>query len=224
MDYIVRENTIVKLNLLSDNVKCSEVKDLIAYWNNYYNLYDKCIKKYSYRSYSEFEMRKEISKLNGENYADDIINDLISNNIINDVRYKKEYIGNFENNLNHSSLRIINDLKRFNILLSDHEIVYLKDLDFNKAKKLVEKVVSKTSNKSYYELVNFCKRKLATNLYESYIIDDVLNAVDYNEKDSLKKLFIKYKKNYNKEKLIKKLYLKGYNYDLIMEVKEELND
>lgn len=220
----MNENTIVKLNLLSDSVVCSEIVSEIEYWNTYYSIYNKCIKAYSRKTLSKKEFEDIIVKESSADFVCDIISELESKNIIDDNRYKKMYISSYEENIKYSSYKIIQNLNDLNISVNEEEVEYLKSMDFEKAGKIVKSLCAKTSNKSNYEIINACKVKLRSYLYSFDIIESAMSCIDYNEEDALRKSFNKLVKTYPIDKVIKKLYSKGYDYEKIMAMKEELDD
>lgn len=220
----VNENTIVKLNLLSENVKCSDIAKDIEYWNKYYQVYNKCINTYSKKTMSQVEFEKLIKKNDGDEFIDDIINDLKEKSIIDDERYKKMFISNMEDDIKYSSKRIEDYLNDLEITLNDCERDKLYALDFDKASKVILKISSRQSNKSKYEMINSCKIKLKTYKYTNDIIENVLSDFQYDESDGIRRQFEKLLRRYDCDTVVKKMYAKGYNYDTLKKLKEEYND
>lgn len=207
--------------MLSDSVKCSEIKKEIEYWNQYYKVYNKCINTYSKKSMSQYEFEKLILKNDGEEFIIEMIEDLKEKNIINDDRYKKLYISSMEDNIKYSSYRIEVYLRDMNIIINDLEIEKLREIDLEKANQVVSKMVAKTSNKSKYEMINTCKIKLQSYMYKNSTIEEALKNFEYDESTVIRKQFEKLLKRYDCDTVIKKLYAKGYNYDALKELKEE---
>lgn len=173
---------------------------------------------------SEHDFVQIILKYGNENIVDDIIKELKDKNIINDDRYKKSYIASYEDNVKYSSGKISEELSTLNIFLDEEELEHLKSLDFDKASRVITSLESKTKNKSKYEMLAYCKNKLYTYMYDSKVIESVLKDLSYDETTALENLFKKLLRRNDVDSVVKKLYAKGYNYDLIMEIKERLDD
>ncbi len=220
--YEVYENTIIKLNLLSESVKCSEIKDEIEFWNTFYKLYNTIINKYSKKILSTHEVRLFIRKeTTDQELCDKIVNELISNKILDDERYKHSYIDSYIENLKYGSNKIISKLDEIGINLTDEEIFRIRNLDCTKCEKIVAKEVSKNTSKSNYELKSNIYNKLSSYLYPKEVIESVIYSVKIDDNEMLKRSCKKLSKVYSKEKVIKRLMNKGYKYENIMEVIDE---
>lgn len=134
------------------------------------------------------------------------------------------FLSAYEDNLKYSSNKINDELNKLNIYLSEEELLYIQNFDYDKACKIVKNLCMKTTNKSKYELINACKIKLRTYKYSNNIIEEAITFISYDEKEALKSLFIKLLRRNDMDRTVKKLYSKGYSYELIMEVKEDLDD
>ncbi len=210
--------------MLSESVSCEELSADIEYWNNYYEVYDQCIKSYSKKTLSQHDFEKIVLKHGSEELLDNIIRELKEKNIVNDDRYKKSYIASYEDNVKYSSNRIEEELSKLQIFLCEKELESLKLLDFDKATKVVDSLCLKTKNKSKYEMLAYCKNKLYTYKYDNKIIEDVLKDLEYDETAAVEVLFRKLLRRNDIDTVVKKLYAKGYNYDLVLEIKERLDD
>ncbi len=220
VNYDVHENTIIKLNLLSDNVKCSEISNEISYYNEYYHSYSTVLKSIAKKALCEQEVRKLLKDCEPQ-VIEDICNELKANNLVNDEVYAKLFINSYATNNKYSSRRIINELDSRQIIVSEVQIAELQALDFDKAFKIVEKLCAQTKDKSRIEFLNKCKLKLQSYSYAASVIEDVLSTLDYDETAALQNACYKLCKRYDKNKVKQKLYSRGFDYQLI---KEELND
>ncbi len=223
--YEVHESTIVKLNLLSDSVKCSELANEIAYWNDFYRIYSKCLGKYSKRLLSKREFETFIGKeVSNSELVDAILLELARNNIINDQYYQKIYVETYLDNKKYSSNKVEQKLFELGIVLSDENKSVLVELDYDKALKIVDDFNNKKSVNSKVELRNKCIAKLKSYYYSDEVIYDVVKNLEYDDTQSLKKAYLKLSKRYDQSTIIKKLYAKGYKYEDILAIKEEEDD
>ncbi len=223
--YEVTENTVIKLSLLSNDVKCKDVADDIIFWNDYYQIYDKCLKLYSKKLMSEFDFRAVVVKhTSNETIIEMIIEELKQKSIINDLKFKEHFINSYLHNVSYSSAKITRMLNDKQIEVSEKDLTLLIDSDFEKATKVVEKVLRTTKGKSQMELINKCKTKLISSMYNSEVIEEVCSGIEYDERSAVLLTYKKLSKRYDDKTVIKKLLSKGYNYNLIISIKEELNE
>ncbi len=222
IDYDVYENTIIKLNLLSSSVRCEDVKEQISYYNNYYILYNKVLKKLSKSFLAKVDVENFLKK---QTQDTDVIfaicEELVLKKIVDDNAYKKHYITSFEANYKYSSKKICDLLAKKNIFLTTQEKEILSDLDFDKAQSVINKLEKQVKDKSLLEFKMKCKLKLQEYQYNSTVISEVTNNICYNEYDAMLESYNKLSKRFDKKKVIQKLYSRGFDYNLI---KEEFND
>ncbi len=220
--YEVHENTIIKLNLLSENVNLDDEKAAIIFWNEYYKIYTKILNVYAKKMLCETEVRELIVKENTqENVVEMLIDELKANAIINDDLYKKMYLGSYEDNLKFSSNKIKFELESRKINLTDLEFQDLQAKDLEKCQKIVEKYQKKMLVKSHKEFQQFIYNKLLGYRYDNATISEVLSSVSHDELSSLRRIYRKYSQVYSQDKVIKKLINKGFSYEHIKEVVNE---
>ncbi len=188
----------------------------------------KCISLLIKRQYSEFEITK---KLKLKKITDEDINYFISylkeNDLINDEKYANDLFF-YYNSKNIGKNKILYNLNKIGI---DKKIIlelnFDEDEELKKANSIILNLQNKFLDKSNLKRKQLVYNYLANNGFEKQIIDQSMKNIVYlpenEEKETLKREIIRLKVyNYDKEKIIHKLLLKGYEYKLIKEVWEEI--
>lgn len=214
------EDLILKYNLLITKKIDENLLNQLIEENEFYEIYNSCLKHISAKIRSIKEMNIFLNKKNiDENISKKIINKLVKNNYLSDELYTKYYILDKINLTNDGPYKIINNLKQNDI---DNYLIdkYLKDYDevFNeKLNKLIKKYIKANHSQSG----NILKNKIYNNLinlgYDKSMIIDNLNNYKFKN-ENIKKvydsLYKKYQKKYNEDELkyiiSQKLYQKGY--------------
>ncbi len=214
------EDIILKYDLLISKEITLDILDDIIKENNNYEAYNSAL------NYIEVKMRnrKELyDYLNRKGYDDDLINETIKKidklGLLDDKAYIKAYINDKVNLTLDGPYKI-----RKNLLDLDFNESDINDYlnTFNKSiwKAKLEKLVNKKKNlmktKSYYMFMQKMKNDLYNMGYESYMIDDCLQNINY-ESDALENDFKKASKKYKDDntKIVNYLLRKGYSYEEI---------
>ncbi len=219
-NFEVHENTIIKLNLLSDNVSCKKLEKEIIYYNSYYAYYSKVMKTLAKKALCMDDVYKLLKDCD-KDIVDDICQELKDKHLINDDSYAKLYIGSYSTNNKYSSGRIVDELSNKGISISEDDIYKLQLLDIDKAFEIATKQSKQTCDKSRMEFFVKCSTKLYGFGYSKQVIDEVLSLVTYDELSALRNVCNKLSKRMDNDKLKKRLYSRGFDYQLI---KEELDD
>lgn len=216
------EDVILNNNLLFQKDITLELLEKVMNENNYYEAYDLSL------SYIETKLRTEseiISYLEKKgftkNIIDDTINKLKESNLINEKLYIEAYTNDKINLSSYGPFKIKRNL--LDLGLSEDEIdAYLDTISSevwkSKLDKIISKKVSLMKNKSAYMIKNKLKVDLFNLGYDKNMIDSLLNSINLNDEDAIKKemskAYDKYSKKYEGEQLKRKiknhLYKKGF--------------
>lgn len=225
-EIILFENVILKYDLLLLKDVSLELLDKIIDENKFYEAYDMSL------NYIETKMRNKseiIKYLKRKDYSDELINKVISKlvdlKILDDKLYIQAFINDKINLSNDGPYKIKKSL--LELEFNENEIDnYLNNFDEsiweNKLIKIVNKKKKLMDNKSYYMFITKLKNDLFNLGYDKYMIDNILVNIKY-ESNALEKDYNRALKKYNdKNKIINYLLRKGYNYDEIMNISNNL--
>ena len=225
-EIILFENVILKYDLLLLKDVSLELLDKIIDENKFYEAYDMSL------NYIETKMRNKseiIKYLKRKDYSDELINKVISKlvdlKILDDKLYIQAFINDKINLSNDGPYKIKKSL--LELEFNENEIDnYLNNFDEsiweNKLIKIVNKKKKLMDNKSYYMFITKLKNDLFNLGYDKYMIDNILVNIKY-ESNALEKDYNRALRKYNdKNKIINYLLRKGYNYDEIMNILNNL--
>ncbi len=225
-EIILFEDVILKYDLLLLKDVSLELLDKIIDENKFYEAYDMSL------SYIETKMRNKseiIKYLKRKDYSDELINKVISKlvdlKILDDKLYIQAFINDKINLSNDGPYKIKKSLLELEFNENDIDN-YLNNFDEsiwkNKLIKIVNKKKRLMDNKSYYMFITKLKNDLFNLGYDKYMIDNILVNIKY-ESNALEKDYNRALKKYNdKNKIINYLLRKGYNYDEIMNILNNL--
>lgn len=223
---ITYDNVILENNLLYDKKITSEILNKIKEDTNYYENYNKILKKISRKLKSEWEVRKELENNQVKQYdIEKIINKLKNLNLLNDREFAKAYT----NDRMSLSMDGPYKIKQFLEINKIDDIFIQEALEnFNEEIiiKRINKIINKKIEANTKDTDYIFKQKM--NLYLlnlGYDKQDVINClnnvkIDNNnlEKEMIKiydKLKIKYSGYELNNKLKQKLFSKGFTADQI---------
>ncbi len=229
--HIITENTIIKYNLLTKDLLSTEEYKRIIKDNEYELLYLKAINFISYQMRSISEVKKHLKKdTKNEALINKIVSELKLNKYLNDKYYVTEYV-NQKIEYDLVGPRYIKDKlikKGIHFDLIDEQLKkYNENIEYDKIYQIIHKDIRFKQKKPYQKIYLSLKQKLVTkgfslNVIESALLsnkDDIKAMIDEDEllQKEIKKIGFKYDLNSyeEKNKLIKKLMLKGYNYENI---------
>lgn len=225
-EIILFEDVILKYDLLLLKDVSLELLDKIIDENKFYEAYDMSL------NYIETKMRNKseiIKYLKRKDYSDELINKVISKlvdlKILDDKLYIQAFINDKINLSNDGPYKIKKSL--LELEFNENEIDnYLNNFDEsiweNKLIKIVNKKKKLMDNKSYYMFITKLKNDLFNLGYDKYMIDNILVNIKY-ESNALEKDYNRALRKYNdKNKIINYLLRKGYNYDEIMNILNNL--
>lgn len=224
-DEIIIKNNILYKKEIDDNLK-----KIIEEENKYYETYNEIVKFINKKIRSE----KEIKDIMNKKQIDDANQEKITKklkelNLINDNIYAKAFIHDriqFSNDgINKIKKELINN--EIDETIIDEE---LDKIDKEELKEKLKKLINKKLNTNTKYSTKLIKQKILNNLinlgYNREDINEILDKKAMNNNEILKKeyekLFNKYNKKYEEEKLkyiIKqKLYQKGFQIEEINEI------
>lgn len=225
-EIILFEDVILKYDLLLLKDVSLELLDKIIDENKFYEAYDMSL------NYIETKMRNKseiIKYLKRKDYSDELINKVISKlvdlKILDDKLYIQAFINDKINLSNDGPYKIKKSLLELEFNENDIDN-YLNNFDEsiweNKLIKIVNKKKKIMDNKSYYMFITKLKNDLFNLGYDKYMIDNILVNIKY-ESNALEKDYNRALKKYNdKNKIINYLLRKGYNYDEIINILNNL--
>lgn len=233
--HIITENTIIKHNLLKQRpLSIAEYKTIVVD-NEYETLYLKSLNYISYQMRTISEVRKHLKKdTSNEKLIDRIVDELKKNNYLSDTNYVKEYVSEkLEFDLvgpKYIKDKLVQKGIHFD-LISNELLRFTENMEYDKIFVVIDKEIKYKLKKNYQKAYISLKQKLVTKGFNIAIIesslqskkDDIKAMID--EDDLLQKELSKLKGKYDlsnyeeKQKLIKKLMIKGYAYG---EIKKQL--
>lgn len=229
--HILNENTLIKHSLLSTKELTKEEYKNIVKDNEYETLYLKAIHFISYQMRSISEVKKHLRKdTKNEALINKIIKELKDNRYVDDIHFVTEFVNQkLEYDLvgpRYIKEKLIGKGIHFD-LIADALLQYNSDLEFSKIDEIIKNETKYKINKPYQKAYLSIKQKLinkgfSLNIVESSLIshkDDIKEMIDENHllQKEISKIIDKYDLNdyEQKNKLIKKLMTKGYNYEVI---------
>lgn len=231
-EVILYEDVIIKNNLLLKKEIDAKGLCKISNENIYMEALTKAINYISIRMRSKKEIEDYLKKNNVDKKSiDKIIMTLMKKGYINDVSFTKSYINDQLLLTNYGPYKIKNNLIKLGITtdIIDDEINKIdKNIIKDRIKKIIEKqlkIKKGSSNMIKIKLLNYMsnlgydKSDILVVLSSFYIkTDKNILEKEYS------KLYNKYSKKYDKEKLeyfiIQKLYSKGYTKEEILSIKK----
>ncbi|MEG0276803.1 MAG: RecX family transcriptional regulator [Coprobacillus sp.] len=195
-----------------------------------------------YLTYKDYTYAKMVKKLADKGDFDDIqiemtMDILVQKNLIDDVEYTKNYFQR-SSRLGIGINKIIYNLKNEGVspfVIDEYLTEYSKDLEYDKAVEIVQKLYRENTSKPQYALIQNIKNKLFNKGFSQDIVDKAIGDFDFVFPEGhTKKLLTKeyqrvlsrYKNRYDshilKSKIITFLVQKGYEYDDVIEIIGEL--
>ncbi len=229
--HILSENTIIRYNLLSKKPLSKDEYKRIIKDSEYDLLYLKAIHYISYQMRTISEVKKHLSKdTQNEKLINRIILELKNNKYVNDSTYVKEYVRDkIEYDLvgpKYIREKLITKGIHYD-LITNELLQFDEEKQYEKVSMIIDKETRYKLKKPYQKVYVQLKQKCLTKGFKSSVVesciqnrkDDIIAMID--EEDLLGKELSKLIKNYDikdykqKDKLIKKLISKGYNYNVI---------
>lgn len=231
--YIVYENTIIKYSLLSPRELSDKEYLVIKKDKTVDQLYEKALKYIDYKMRTISEVKKHLSKeVKDTEVMNKIIAKLKRNAYLNDDFYAKTYI-NEKIDYDLVGPRYIREkliLKGVHYDIIDSNLLnYKEEFQFDKVFELIKKETSYKIKKPYKKAYMSLKQKLVNKGFSLGVIESsLLSNTDLikeciDEDDLILREIDKLKKKYDfndysdKNKAIKSLLSKGYNYETIKE-------
>ncbi|WP_083540528.1 recombination regulator RecX [Marinilactibacillus sp. 15R] len=239
----VDEELIITHMLHKGKVLSPEFQEQLQVEDVYRKAYQRALNYLSYGLRSEKEVRDDLKDKEFEEQADEVVERLIGQKLIDDLEYAKSYVRTSANFNSKGPSNIKNELGKRGINKDQIEVAmyeYSFDDQFANAMSLAEKSWKKSRLKSQREAVQKTKQFLMQKGYSMDIIQDVINELDTEksedeEYEALVKqgeqAWRRYSSKFSGYNLVQKtkssLYQKGYPSELIkrfIEMKEEETD
>ena len=201
--------------------------------------YQLALKYLTYKDYTYAKMQK---KLADKGDFDDIQIDmtmdiLVQKNLIDDYEYTRNYFQR-STRLGLGVNRIIYNLKKDGVspfVIDEFLETYSHNLEYDKAIEIVKKLFDENTTKPQYALIQNIKNKLFNKGFSQDVVEKAINDFDFTiPKEHTKMLLTKeyhrvynrYKNRYDshilRSKIITFLVQKGYEYDDVVEIINEL--
>ena len=225
------DDVIVKYNLLSNKIINDEELIEITDYNDFLNGYYKAIKYIMKKLRSEKEVYTFLEKLEiKSNDIDKLIEKLKKDGYINENNYIKAYINDQVNLTLNGPDKIKNNLIKLGFM--EEEITsYLENFStiwLDRIQKLIDKRVKTNNNLGKNKLKTKISLDLVNMGYKKCDIMDLLEKIQFDDGESLKreldKAYRKYNKKFEGEALNNKVrdYLYRKGFDLI-NIREEMS-
>lgn len=201
--------------------------------------YHQALKYLTYKDYTYAKMRK---KLSNKGDFDDIQIDmtmdiLVQKNLIDDVEYTQNYFQK-ASRLGMGVQKIVYNLKKegvSSLVIDEYLSTYSSDLEYDKAMEIVKKLYSENVARPPYALIQNIKNKLFNKGFSQDIVEKAINDFNFEFpkehtmnllKKEYQRVYKRYKNRYDsrilKSKIITFLVQKGYEYDDVIEMINEL--
>lgn len=201
--------------------------------------YHLALKYLTYKDYTYAKMQKKLSE---KGDFDDIqiemtMDLLVQKNLIDDSEYTKNYFQK-SMRLGLGINRIVYNLKNQGVspfIIDEYLAVYSQDLEYDKAMEIIEKLYNENTSKPQYALIQNIRNKLFNKGFSQEVVDQAINSFDFDFpkehtmkllKKEYDRVYKRYKNRYDhhilKSKIITFLVQKGYEYDDVMELMNEV--
>lgn len=219
---VTYDDVILKNNLLFNKNVDSETLTNIVSDNEYYDIYNKCIKYISVKMRSQKEIEEYIKKNKCEDFKDKIVLELKNRGLINDSIFIKSYISDRMNLSTAGPDKIRSELLGHNINLNEinEELSKIsKEEIYDKLSKLIIKKVKNNNKYSIYHLKQKIIGEMITLGYSKDDILFILDNININDDQAIKKEYDKQYRNLSKKysgdelnfRIKQKLYQKGFS-------------
>lgn len=201
--------------------------------------YQLALKYLTYKDYTYAKMQKKLAvKGDFDDIQIDMTMDiLVQKNLIDDYEYTRNYFQR-STRLGLGVNRIIYNLKKDGVspfVIDEFLETYSHDLEYDKAIEIVQKLFDENTTKPQYALIQNIKNKLFNKGFSQDVVEKAINDFDFTiPKEHTKMLLTKeyhrvynrYKNRYDshilRSKIITFLVQKGYEYDDVVEIINEL--
>lgn len=215
-DYIIYEDIILKYNILSrDSINQSEL-DLYLKDNEFFEAYYKAISYINIKLRCASEIDKYLRKDFTSKTVNDVIDKLKSDGYLDESVYVEAFINDQINLKTVGPLKIKSDLLTLKLsesVIDQYLESYIKELQYEKIKKIIEKEIHLNKNKSAIMLKN---KIIHTLMDKGFYREDIINCLDMYDINDDNAYEIEY------EKIKKKLSSKYSGRELEYKIKEKL--
>lgn len=219
---VTYDDVILKNNLLFDKQVDAKTLNEIVKDNNYYDVYNKCIKYISTKMRSKKEIEEYIKKNNASNFTTKIIKELEDRGLINDQIFVKAYISDRMNLSVYGPEKIRSELLNHNIDINEinKELEKIdKDTIYDKLTKQISKKIKANNKYSSYYLKQKVIGDMINNGYKKEDIIFILDNMDLQNDNAVKKEYDKQYRTLSKKysgdeltfRIKQKLYQKGFS-------------
>jgi len=233
--HIILGDVLLECNLLKPREITKEEYNKIITRNSFYENYRKIIRYIAFKMRTEKEIKTKLSSLHVPSVVqNNIIDKIKEEGYLNNKQYLKSYIADQLNLTLNGPIKIINNLKKLGF--AEKEIIpFIEDINNNIWIERINRIIQKKEKANHKLSIKKFKMKLEQDLYslgyKSDMIKPLIEEIDFDDSSQLnsdyQKLYRKYSKKYNSDKLnsfIKqKLYMLGYSIDEIENAVKSVN-
>lgn len=208
--------------------------------SNFHNAYLRALTRLKYKDRTEYEIRQtmyeEFNLIKPD--VDKIINKLKRYDFVNDKRYLKEFVEKSQskydgyNKIKDGLIQV-----KINSDLIETYLIYDEEVEYDLALIFAEKSLTSIKNQNQRQTKNKLRSRLMYRGFNNNVITRVINDIDVpydqqQEEKLLSKDFEKVNRRYNKKyegyelrsRLFQYLAGRGYNYEIINEVLDEMEN
>lgn len=229
--HVLTEEAIIKYNLLEPKEISDKEYDKLKAFNEESLLYQKALTFIDYQMRSVSETKKHLRKtVQDEEVIQKVINKLKQQGYLNDNHYVSEYINEKMNFDNMGPKLIKEKLIQKGVhydVIDAHLVKYETDLQFDKVKNIIDNETKYPIKKPFKKAYMSIKTKLVNKGFSLDVIES--SMISYSdiiresclEVELLEREIVKLKNEYDvtnyqeKDKVVKKLMQKGFDYELI---------
>jgi len=233
------ESVIERYGLSLGQVVDREELDALKDQEQVARAYDLALKYLTYRDYSYNMMQK---KLESKGDFDDIqiemtMDLLMQKNLIDDEEYTRNYFVKAQR-LGLGLHKIVYNLKKQGVspfVIDEYLAQYSQHVEYDKAIEIVKKLFNENSTRPQYALIQNIKSKLFNKGFSQDVVEKAINDFDFTIpkehthqllKKEYERVYKRYKSRYEsrilKSKIITFLVQKGYEYDDVVNIMQEL--
>lgn len=215
-EHIIYEDIILKYSILGKDEIGKDDLALYLKDNKFYDAYYRSVSYINKKLRSKLEIKKYLSREFTKSIVDKVIKKLREDGYLNEDVYASAYINDQINLKMVGPLKIKDDLLKLGIsknIIEEQIVVYTKEIELTKIRKLIKKEINLNKNKSAMMLKNKILISLIGKGFTKQDIESCLDEFSFNDEEI-------YKKEY--EKIYKKLSQKYSGKELEYKVKMKM--
>ena len=200
--------------------------------------YNQALKYLSYHDYTYAKMRQRLAEKDYDDIQLDMTMDLlVQKRLIDDEEFTKNYFAKAKN-MGIGVHKIVSHLKNEGVspfLIDEYLSDYSSDFEYDKAIELIRKLYEQNTTKPKHALIAYIKNKLFYKGFSQDVVEKALQEFDFVMPEEhtqmllrkeYERVYKRYKNRYDsrilKSKIITFLVQKGYEYNDVIEMMNEM--